>query len=125
MLFGLPLLLEQCDDVDMRLHYAVVQNLVYRCGNVPQTTAESSDTPPMHCAQYVPQSFDMSIQLPADLQCDPVQMAEVVEQVYVLIGRAWLYPRVNFANTVHFSKHRSYCLQSQNRGYKDRTPDRR
>ena len=42
----------------------------------------------------------MSIQLPAGLQCDPVQMAEVVQQ-YVLVGGTWLYPRVNVANNVH------------------------
>ena len=38
-----------------------------------------------------------------------------------LINRAWLYPRVNDANTVHLSKHHSYCLQSQNRRCKDRS----
>ena len=47
-------------------------------------------------------------------------MAEVVKLEYVLIGRAWLYPRVNVANTVLLSKYHSYCLQSQNRGHKDR-----
>ena len=46
-------------------------------------TAESSDTPPIHCVQHVQQSVDMSIQLPACLQCDPVQMAEVVQQEYI------------------------------------------
>ena len=49
------------------LYYAAVQNLAYGCGNIPQTTAESSDIPPMHCAQHLQQSFDMSIQLPAGL----------------------------------------------------------
>ena len=39
-----------------------------------------------HCTQHVQQSVDMSIQLPAGLQCDPVQMPEVVEQEYVLVG---------------------------------------
>ena len=39
------------------LYYAVVQNLVYGCGNVPQTTAESRDTSPTH----VQQSVDMFI----------------------------------------------------------------
>ena len=38
------------------------------------------------------QSVDMSIQLPSALQYDPVQMAEVVQQEYVLVCRAWLYP---------------------------------
>ena len=51
--FGQPLLLAQCVDLDMCLYYSAIQNLVYRCGNVPQTTAESSDTPPIHCAQHV------------------------------------------------------------------------
>ena len=62
-----------------------------------------------HCAQHVQKSVHMSIQLPAGLQCDPVQMAEVVQQEYMLIIRTWLYPRVNVANTVH-----CYCLQCQN-----------
>ena len=46
---------------------AAVQNLVYGCGNVPQTTAESSDIPLIHSAQHVQQSVVMSIQLPAGL----------------------------------------------------------
>ena len=33
------------------------------------------------CTQHVQQSTDMSIQLPAGLQCDPVQMAELRQQV--------------------------------------------
>ena len=80
------------------VYYAAIQNLVYGCGNVPQITAESSDTLQIHCAQHVQQSIDMSIQLPAGLQCNPVQMDEVVQQEYVLAGRAWLYPIVNVAN---------------------------
>ena len=51
-------------------------------------------------------------------------MAEFVHQDYVLLGGAWLYPEVNVVNTVHTSNHGSYCLQSQNRGRKDRPPDR-
>ena len=69
-------------------------------------------------------SMDITIQLPTGQQCDPIKMAEVVQQDYVFVGRWWLYPRGNVANTVHFSKHHSYDLQSQNRGCKDRTPDR-
>ena len=46
-----------------------------------KTTAESSDTPPKHCAHHVQQSFVMSIQLPAGLQCDRVQMAKLRQQV--------------------------------------------
>ena len=42
MMFGWPPLLAQCVDLDVLLYYAAVQNLVYGCGNVPQTTAESS-----------------------------------------------------------------------------------
>ena len=38
-------------------------------------------------------------------------------------GGTWLYPRVNVANTVHISKHHSYCLQSHNRRHKDRPPE--
>ena len=76
----------------MHLYYAAVQNLVY----VPQTTVESSDTPAIQCAQHVQQSVEMSIQLPAGLQCDPVQMTEVVQQEYVFVGGAWLYPRAAF-----------------------------
>ena len=55
-------LLVQCLDLDLRLYYAAVHNLVYACGIVPQTTAERRDTPPIHCAQEVHQSADMSIQ---------------------------------------------------------------
>ena len=99
--------------LDVRLNYAAIQNLVYGCGNVPQTIAKSSDTPPIHCAQHLQQSVDMSIQLPAELQCYPVQMAEVVQEEYVLVGGPWLYPRVTVANTVHLSKHHSYCMQSK------------
>ena len=40
---------------------AAIQNLVYGCGNVPQITAESSDTPPIHCAQHEQQSVNMCI----------------------------------------------------------------
>ena len=65
----------------MGLYYAAVQNLVYGCGNVTQTTAESSETPLIHCTQHVQQSVDMPIQLPAGLQYDPVQMTEVRQQV--------------------------------------------
>ena len=102
ILFGRPPLLAQCIELDVRLNYAAVQNLVYRCGNIPQTTAESSDTLPIHCAQHVQQSVDMSIQLPAGLQYDPVQMAEVVQHAEHVVS----------TNTVHLSKHHSYCLQS-------------
>ena len=45
MLLGWSPLLAQCVDLDVLLYYAVVQNLVYGCENVPETTAESSDTP--------------------------------------------------------------------------------
>ena len=100
------------------LYYAADQNLVYGCRNVPRITAESSDTQPIHCTQHVQQSVNISIQLPADIQCDPVQMAEVVQQEYFLVCGAWLYPRVNGANIVHLSKHHSYCLQRQKRGPK-------
>ena len=48
-------------------------------GDVPHTTAESSDTPLIHWARHVQQSVDMSIQLPTGLQCNPVQMAEIVK----------------------------------------------
>ena len=66
----------------------------------------------------------MSIQLPVGLKCDPVQMAEVVQQEYILVGRARLYPGVNVANTVYLSNHHGYCLQSQNKGRKDMSPER-
>ena len=105
----------QCVDLDVCLYYAAVQNLVCGCVNVLQTTAECSDTPPIYCTQRVQQSVNMSIQLPADPQWDPVQMAVVVQQEYVLVGGAWLYPRGNVANIVNLSKQHSYCLQSQQR----------
>ena len=38
--------------------------------------------------------------------------------------RARSYPIVNVANTVHLSKHHSYCLKNQNRGRKDRPLER-
>ena len=91
MLFGRSPLPPQCVDLDVRLYYAAIQNLVCACGNIPQTNAESSDTPSTHGAQHVQQSLDMSIQFPAGLQCDHVQMAEVAHQESVLDGGAWLY----------------------------------
>ena len=81
-----PVLLTQCINLHLCLYIAAIQNVAYGCGNVPEITAESSRTPPIHCAQYVQQSIDMSIQLPGDLQCNPVQMAEVVQQENVLIS---------------------------------------
>ena len=124
LLFCRPPLLAQCVDLDVFLYYAAVQNLIYGCGKVPQTTSESSDTPRIHCVQHVQQFVDMSIQLPARLQCDPVEMAKFVQQEYLLVDGAWLYPRMIVANIVHLSKHHSYYLQSQNRGCKDRPPER-
>ena len=118
MLFGQPLPLAQCVNLDGHLYYMAIQNLVYGSGNVPQTTAVSSYIPPIHCVQHVQQS----IQLPSGLQCDPIQMAEVVQQEYRFVDGAWLHPRVNVTNTVHLSKHHSYCLQRQNKGCKDRPP---
>ena len=110
MLFGRLSLLAQCVDLDVRLD---VPPRTWSTGrNVPHATDESSDTPQIHCAQHVQQSVDMSIQLPAGLQCDPVPMAEVFQHVYVLFDGGWLYSRVNVANTVHLSKHYSYWLQS-------------
>ena len=67
-----------------------------------------------HHRYIVQQSFNMSIQLPAGLKCDPIQMAEVVQQEYILVRRAWLYPRVNVAPL----KAPQLLLQSQNRGAK-------
>ena len=108
-------LAENCDlvhlDCILYIYYAAVQII-----------AESSDTPPIHCAQHVQQSVDMSIHLPTGLQCDPIQMAEVVQQEYVLVGGAQFYRRVNVANTVHLSKHHKYCLQCRKRVRKDRPP---
>ena len=97
MLLGWQPLLAQCIDLEVFLYYATVQNLVYRCGHVPQITAESIDTP------LIQQFVDMSIQLLVGLQCDPVQMAEVVQQEYALVSVAWLYSRVNVVNTIHLS----------------------
>ena len=123
MLFEWPPLLAQCVDLDVRLYYADVRNLVYENGNVPQTTAEISDTSSTDFAQLVQQSVDITIQLPACLQCDPVQSAEVLQQEYVLDGGTLVYQRENVVNTVHLSRYQSYCLQSQNRGRKDRSPE--
>ena len=72
-----------------------------------QTIAESSDTSPILCAQHVQQSVHMSIQLLAGLQCEPVQIAEIVKQKYVLVRGALLYSTVNVASTVYLPKHHS------------------
>ena len=42
MLFGRPPLFAQCIDLDVRLYYTAVQNLVYGCGNVPQTLLKAA-----------------------------------------------------------------------------------
>ena len=60
-----------CVCVCVCVYYAAVQNLVHGCGNVPQTIAESSDTLPIHCAQQVEQSVDMSNQLLAGFNAIP------------------------------------------------------
>ena len=72
--------------------------------------------------KHVLQSVNMSSQFPAGLQCDPVQMVQVVQQEYVLVDGACLYLRVNIENTVHLWKHHSYCLQSQTRGHNTGLP---
>ena len=81
MLFEWPLLFTKCVNLDVHLCYAAIQNLVYGCGNVPQTTAESSDTSLIQCAQHVQQSVDMYIHLPTGLQCDPAQIVELRQHV--------------------------------------------
>ena len=81
MPFRLPPLLAQWVDLDVRLYYAAVQNLIQGCGYILQTTVENSDTPPIEYAKHVQQSVDISSQLPAGLQCDPIQMAELRQQV--------------------------------------------
>ena len=101
-------------------YYTAVQNLIYGCGNVSQTTAECSDTPRIHCDQHVQQFVDMSIQFPAGLQCDPVQMAQVVQLEYLLFGGTWSYPRVNAA--LFTSQSTAVTAYGQNRGRKDRPP---
>ena len=88
-----PLLLAQCVDLDVRLYYAAVQYLVNRCGNVLKTSVEGSDTPPIHCAQHVQHYVNIFIQLPPGLQCDPVQMAELGQQLQLL---GTIYPRMTF-----------------------------
>ena len=84
------------------------------CGNDPPTTTENSDTPPIHCAAICRYVHPASRRL----KMRPDEMSEVVQQEYVvlLIGGAWLYPRVNVANTVYLSNHHSYCLHIQIRG---------
>ena len=64
LLFERLPLLAQCINLDVHLYYVAIQNLVYGYGNVPQSTAESSVTPLIHCAQHVQQSVDMSINFP-------------------------------------------------------------
>ena len=98
MLFGQPPLLAQCINLVLCLYYIAIWNLFYGCRNILQAIAESSNALPIHCAQHVQQPVNMSIQLLAGLQCDPIQMAEVVHQEYILISRALLYSIVNLAN---------------------------
>ena len=52
MLFRRSPLLAHCVDFDVHLYYPALQNLVYGCGNVSETTAESSDPPPIHCTKH-------------------------------------------------------------------------
>ena len=59
MLFGQPTMLAQCVDLYVRMYYAAVQNLVYGCGNVPQTTRmkrHTTDTLCPTCAAIHPTS---------------------------------------------------------------------
>ena len=107
MLFGRPLLVAQCVDLDVRMYYVTVQNLVYVC--------RSSDKTPIHSTQHVQHSIEMSIQVPTGLP-------EIVQQEYALFGGSGLYPRVNVVNTVHLSKLHSYYLQRRKRVRKDRSP---
>lgn len=78
MMFGRPPLLAQCVDRDVRLYYVDVLSLVYGCGNVPQTTAESSDTPPTHCAQHDKR----------EITCSP-EPARTIAKLHQNVEGAW------------------------------------
>ena len=118
MLFGQQPLLAQCVDLDVLLYYVADQKHL-------STGVEMFHRPLLKAATHhryiVPKRTAIRRYVQ---QSEPVQMAEVVLQVYVLVGEAWLYPSVNVANTVHLSNHHSCCLQSQNRGREDRPPER-
>ena len=47
ILYRRPPQLAQYIDLDVRVYYAAVQNLVYGCCNVLQITDESRETPPI------------------------------------------------------------------------------
>ena len=112
---GGPPLLAQCVNL-VRLYYATVQNLIYGYENVPQITAESIDTPPIHCVQQVQQYVEMSIQLPQTYIVTALKWLKLFNRSTYLSARHILYSRVNVVNTVHLSKRHSYCLQCQNKG---------
>ena len=106
MLFGRSALLPQSVDLGVRLYYAAVQNLIYGCGNVldyiPLLKAETHHryfvTSMCSNKSICPSSF------PQTYSVTPFKNAEVLQQEYVLVGGAWLYPEVNVANTVHLSE---------------------
>ena len=81
MLFRRPPLLAQYVNLVLHLYCVAVQNLVYGCETDPQASPESSDTPLIRCVQHSHLSIDMFIQLPVGLQCNPVQMAKLRQQV--------------------------------------------
>ena len=114
MLFGWPLLLAQWVNLDMRLYYMTIQNLVHGCGKVLQITAEGSYTPRIHCAQHVQQSSFL-------LAYNIFKWLKLFNSTYSSAGHhctlEWML------QTLFTSKHHCYYLQSQNRGQKDRPPE--
>ena len=118
MLFGRPPLLAQCVD------FACVCDM---CPSGTWSTGVEIFHRPLlkvatHYRHIMPNMCsNLSIcpsSFPTSLQCDPFQMAEVVQQEYVLVGGAWFNPRVNVGNTVHLSNHHSYACRVKREGAK-------
>ena len=122
MLFKRPPLLAQCVDL-VRLYYAAVQNLVYilwecspdHCWKQRHTT----DTLCPTCAAIRRYVHPASLRPTMRLRSNGWSCSTGV------CTRWWsmVYPRVSVANSLDFSKHDSYCLQSHNRGCLDRSPE--
>ena len=85
MLFGRPPLIAQCVDHDVRLYYDAVQNMVYGCGNVPQIIAESSDTPPIYCAQHMQQSVGKPSHFPQAYNATPFKWLKLSNRIGIIL----------------------------------------
>ena len=89
MLFGRPSLLAQSVDLDVRLYYAAVQNLVYGCGNVPQTTAKSSENTTYTPKQHVQQSVICPSSFPQACNSTPFEWLKFNRSTYSSAGHGF------------------------------------